>query len=56
MEDGVLLEGKVEECRAAFYAADTSGDGLLGAPSQPHGRIAERGCYCWHNANICPEA
>ena len=33
MEDGVLLEGKVEECRAAFYTADTSGDGLLGAPS-----------------------
>ena len=27
----MLLEGKVEECRAAFYAADTSGDGLLGA-------------------------
>ena len=26
----MLLEGKVEECRAAFYAADTTGDGLLG--------------------------
>ena len=45
MEDGVLLEGKVEECRAAFYAADTSGDGLLGAPSWPQGRTAEHVCW-----------
>jgi len=41
----VLLEGKVEECRAAFYAADTSGDGLLGAGnSRAFGRVT--GCSC----------
>lgn len=31
IEDGVLLDGKLEEYQAAFIAVDTTGDGLLGA-------------------------
>jgi len=33
IEDGVLLDGKLEEYQAAFIAVDTTGDGLLGACS-----------------------
>lgn len=36
VEDGLLLEGKLEEYQAAFSAADTSGDGLLGANTSTH--------------------
>ncbi len=60
MEDGVLLEGKVEECRAAFYAADTSGDGLLGAfnlnPNEAACCGRATGCSCVLLGRLQPQA